>query len=151
MSLLSNKALDINVNEADFCLILGYLAAPNRVGLIEAQIPEEKGFIFEREYPNSPYFPITQGSTTGGNLMKQGCQLRIYFNNIDNCPDVLIPFLGVGTHSYIKRINKGKFVEKITKNYGFSFGEHQDASEIRNAVLRIHPNFISYFDRGYKL
>ena len=134
-----------------FCLILGYLAAPNRVGLIEAQIPEEKGFIFEREYPNSPYFPITQGSTTGGNLMKQGCQLRIYFNNIDNCPDVLIPFLGVGTHSYIKRINKGKFVEKITKNYGFSFGEHQDASEIRNAVLRIHPNFISYFDRGYKL
>ena len=151
MSLLSNKALDINVNEADFCLILGYLAAPNRVGLIEAQIPEEKGFIFEREYPISPYFPITQGSTTGGNLMKQGCQLRIYFNNIDNCPDVLIPFLGVGTHSYIKRINKGKFVEKITKNYGFSFGEHQDASEIRNAVLRIHPNFISYFDGGYKL
>ena len=74
--------------------------------------------------------------------MKQGCQLRIYFNNIDNCPDVLIPFLGVGTHSYIKRINKGKFVEKITKNYGFSFGEHQDASEIRNAVLS--PNFHKY-------
>ncbi len=151
MSLLSNRALDINVNESDFCLILGYLATPNRVGLIEAQIPEEKGFIFEREYPNAPYFPITQGSTTGGNLMKQGCQLRIYLNNIDNCPDVLIPFLGVGTGSYVKRINKGKFVERITKNYGFSFGDHQDANEIRNAVSRIHPNYISQFDIGFNL
>lgn len=151
MSLLSNRALDISVPEKDLCLILGYLATPDRIGLIEAQIPEEKGFIFEREFPNAPYFPITQGETTGGNVMKQGCQLRIYFNNIRNCPQVLIPFLGVGTGSYVKRINKGKFVEKVVRDYGFSFGEYQDVAAIRDAIRKHHPHLMDEFEKGYNL
>ena len=52
MALLGRNALDINVSEEDFCLILGYLCSPNRVGLIEAQIPEEKGFKFEADNAN---------------------------------------------------------------------------------------------------
>lgn len=39
MALLGHSALDINVSEEDFCLILGYLCSPNRIWLIEAQIP----------------------------------------------------------------------------------------------------------------
>lgn len=151
MALLSNRALDINVCEKDLCLILGYLAAPKRLGLIEAQIPEEKGFVFERVFPNAPYFPITQGKTKSGDLMKQGCQLRIYLNNIDNCPDVLIPFLGVGKGSYIKRINKGKFVERIVLDFGFSFGEFQNAKEIRRSVERKYPQYMDQFEKGYNL
>lgn len=151
MPLLSNRALDISVPQKDLCLILGYLATPGRIGLIEAQIPEEKGFIFEREFPSAPYFPITQGETTGGNVMKQGCQLRIYFNNIRNCPQVLIPFLGVGTGSYVKRINKGKFVEKVVRDYGFSFGEYQDVAAIRDAVRKHHPHLMDEFEKGYNL
>lgn len=151
MPLLSSRALDIDVNIADFCLILGYLCAPGRVGLIEAQIPQEKAFAFEREFPNEEYYPITQGKTLGGHTMKRSHQLRIYFNNINNCPAALSPFLGKGNASYVKRINKGKFVEKIVKNYGFQFGEYQDVSAIRAIVARLHPANIADFDRGYNL
>ena len=151
MTLLGPRALDINVSTADFCLILGYLCSPGRIGLIEAQIPEEKAFMFEREFPGQEFYPITQGETSGGNAMKQGHQLRIYFNNIDNCPAVLLPFLGEGNSNYIKRINKGKFVEKIVKNYGFCFGYHQDATIIRMAVAKLHPDNLVDFDTGYNL
>lgn len=151
MPLLGNRASDINVSIADFCLILGYLSTPGRVGLIEAQIPEEKAFIFEREFPEEPYYPITQGETTGGYAMKQGCQLRIYFNNVRNCPAVLAPHLKAGTGKYIRRINRGKFIEKIVKNYGFRFGEYQNVADIRGEVLRHHPANIADFDRGYNL
>lgn len=151
MTLLSDKALDISVPDQVFCLILGYLASPGRIGLIEAQIPEEKAFIFEREFPNAPYFPITQGQTTGGNLMKQGCQLRIYLNNVENCPNELRPFLGVGTGSFVNRINKSKFIERIVRYYGFSFGEYQDVSAIRAAVMRSFPSFMDEFNTGYEL
>ena len=139
MALLGHNALDVNVSEEDFCLILGYLCSPNRIGLIEAQIPEEKSFKFEAEFPNEPYFPITQGETSGGKVMN------------DNCPSVLLPFLGVGTGSYVKRINKGKFVEKIVKNYGFSFGNYQDVNAITAEVQRRHPNNIDKFYEGYNL
>ncbi len=151
MPLLGSRALDIAVSTADFCLILGYMCTPGRVGLIEAQIPEEKGFIFEREFPGEPYFPITQGETTGGNVMKQGCQLRIYFSNITNCPDVLKPHLREGVGAYVRRINRGRFIEKIVKTYGFSFGKHQNVTAIRTIVAKLHPANVADFDRGYSL
>lgn len=151
MSLLGPRASDIIVTTSEFCLILGYLSTPGRIGLIEAQIPEEKAFMFEREFPGEPYYPITQGETISGYTMKQGCQLRIYFNNINNCPAILFPHLKVGTGKYVKRINRGKFVEKIVKNYGFCFGEYQNVAEIRASVLRHHPANIADFDRGFNL
>ena len=151
MPLLGTRAHDIEVNTADFCLILGYLCSPGRIGIIEAQIPEEKAFMFEREFPNEEYYPITQGETTGGYSMKRSHQLRIYFNNINNCPAVLRPFLGEGNTSYVKRINKGMFVEKIVRDYCFHFGEYQDVTAIRAAVSRLHPANVADFDRGYNL
>ena len=151
MSLLGDRASDIDVTIGDFCLILGYLSTPGRVGLIEAQIPEEKAFMFEREFPGEPYYPITQGETTGGNTMKQGCQLRIYLNNVRNCPTVLAPHLKVGVGRYVRRINRGKFIETIVKNYGFRFGEYQNVADIRAEVLRHHSANIADFDRGYNL
>jgi hypothetical protein len=108
-------------------------------------------FLFEREFPNEPFYPITQGYTSGGNLMKQGCQLRIYFNNIKNCPELLKPHLGVGTGNYVKRINKGKFVERIVKEYGFSFGETQSIQTIKTAVKATHPLKYFKFEEGFDL
>lgn len=151
MSILGPRAKDINVPIADFCLILGYLCSPNRGCLIEAQIPEEKAFIFEREFPGEPYYSITQGETTGGNIMKQGCQLRIYLLNIENCPIALQPHLTSGTGRFIRRINRGLFIEKIVKHYCFSFGDHQDVTAIRNAVSNLHPANLIDFERGYNL
>jgi hypothetical protein len=151
MSILAQNAKDIFLSDSDLCLVLGYLATPNRIGYVEAQIPEDKVHVFLREFPDSPYYPIKQGSTSGGRMMKQGCQLRIYFNNINNCPAVLSPFLGVGTGSFVKRINKGKFVERIVKNYGFSFGQAQSPIAIRNAVYSAFPYNKNNFDTGFNL
>ena len=151
MGILGDRALDINVSEKDLCLILGYLATPGRVGFIEAQIPEEKVGLFNKAYPNQEYYPITQGETSNGNVMKQGMQFRIYFNNINNCPPILRSFLGEGNGTYVKRINKGKFIEKIIEKYGFCFGHVQDEKVIRKQVLRYHPQYIDFFDEGYNL
>lgn len=151
MSILSKNAQDISLLNSELCLVLGYLASPGRIGLIEAQIPEDKAHVFLRDFPNAPYYPIKQGETTGGYIMKQGCQLRIYINNIDNCPSVLLPYLGVGTGKSVKRINKGKFVERIVKEYGFSFGFDQSILNIRNAVETAFPNNINEFEQGYNL
>jgi len=151
MSILTRNAKDITLSDSDLCLVLGYLASQSRVGCIEAQIPEDKVHIFLRDFPNAPYYPIKQGETSGGYIMKQGCQFRIYFNNIDNCPSVLLPYLGVGTGKYIKRINKGRFVERIVKNYGFVFGHDQSILAIRNAVVVAFPNNGLDFERGYNL
>lgn len=151
MGILGTKALDINVSEEDFCMILGYLATPGRVGFIEAQIPEDRVQEFENYYPGQEYYPITQGETSGGNIMKQGCQFRIYFNNIENCPKVLLPYIGEGNSSYCKRINKGRFIEKIIEYYGFKFGYYQNDTEIRRLVGTRHPYYIDNFDDGYNL
>lgn len=151
MGILGSRALDIDVCDEDLCTILGYLLSPGRVGLIEAQIPEDRIGEFRREYPGQVYYPITQGYTSGGNTMKQGCQFRIYFNNISNCPPVLKGFLGQGTGNYVKRINKGKFIEKIIENYGFRFGEIQDVNMIRNNVINKFPKHIAAFEAGYNL
>jgi hypothetical protein len=151
MSILAKNAQDIDLPDSNLCLILGYLASPNRISYIEAQIPEDKAHVFLRDFPNAPYYPIKQGQTTGGHVMKQGCQLRIYFNNIDNCPSALLPFLGVGTGKSVKRINKGRFVERIVKQYGFAFGSDQSIPTIRSAVAAAFPNNTADFERGYNL
>lgn len=151
MGILGGRALDIDVSERDLCLILGYLATPGRVGFIEAQIPEEKVSLFKKAYPNQECYPITQGKTSSGNIMKQGMQFRIYFNDIQNCPPVLLPFIGEGNDTYVKRINKGKFIEKIIENYGFRFGHSQDGKLIREQALKYHPQYIDFFDEGYSL
>lgn len=83
--------------------------------------------------------------------MKQGCQLRIYFSNVRNCPAVLEPNLKVGVGPYVKRINRGKFIEKIIKRYGFCFGKHQNVAAIRAMVAQLHPANVMDFDRGYNL
>lgn len=149
MGILGNRALDIDVSEKEFCLILGYLATPGRVGFIEAQIPEDKVEEFTNNYSEKGYYPITQGETSGGNQMKQGCQFRIYFNNVNNCPCILKPYLGKGNGTYCKRINKGKFIEKIIENFGFRFGHNQDVDLIREKVSRIYPQYMEDFDKGF--
>lgn len=151
MGIMGNRALDIDVCPEQFCLILGYLASPGRIGFIEAQIPEDKESQFENYYPNQEYYPITQGRTSGGNAMKQGSQFRIYLNNIHNCPSALLPFIGEGNAAYCKRINKGRFIEKIVENYGFQFRHIQDVECIRHKVQERYPQYINYFDQGYNL
>ncbi|MDR1397542.1 MAG: hypothetical protein LBJ14_07405 [Desulfarculales bacterium] len=151
MSILAKNAKDIILSDADLCLVLGYMATPNRVGYIEAQIPADKVHVFLREFPNAPYYPITQGETSGGNVMKQGCQLRIYLNNIYNCPPILTPLLGIGTGKFVKRINKGRFVERVVKDYGFAFGQDQSEDAIRSAVNSAFPRNVRDFEVGYKL
>jgi len=41
--------------------------------------------------------------------------------------------------------------EKIVEHYGFQFGHHQDAMQIRRRVHVRHPEYIDSFDYGYNL
>jgi len=46
MSILVKNMKDIILNDADLHLVLGYMATPNYVGYIEAQIPEDRVHVF---------------------------------------------------------------------------------------------------------
>ena len=48
---LTSRALDISASEEELCFILGYLATPNRIKYIEAQVPYGKETKFENAYP----------------------------------------------------------------------------------------------------
>lgn len=150
MGILGARALDINMTDEQLCEVLGYLATPGRIGYIEAQIPEDRAWEFESEYPGQAYYPIVQGYTTGGNIMKQGCQFRIYFNNIENYPPVLGDKFGQGTGAYVARINKGAFIEKIILKYGFQFGHIQNPDLIHQKVIYYFPQYDEAFRRGYE-
>ena len=149
MGILGARASDIDMTDEELCEVLGYLATPGRIGYIEAQIPEDRAWEFENEYPGQAYYPIVQGYTTGGNMMKQGCQFRIYFNNIYNYPQVLEGNFGQGTGAYVARINKGAFIEKIILRYGFQFGHLQNPNLIRQKVIYSFPQYEQAFNRGY--
>lgn len=56
MTILGPRSTDIVVSERELCLILGYLASPGRIGLIEAQISEDRSTEFERAYPGVNYY-----------------------------------------------------------------------------------------------
>lgn len=52
---LTSRALDISASEEELCFILGYLATPNRIKYIEAQVPYGKETKFENAYPGQNY------------------------------------------------------------------------------------------------
>ena len=146
MSILTSRATDISLSDAQLCEAMGYLATPGRMR-IEAQVPYGKEKIFEKEYPEQGYYHMKCSSD------KQSFQLRIMMNSTSNCPDFLRKEItaGGGTNSP-GCISRGLFVEKIVGEYGFRFtDEQQPIGIIRNNVQRHFPQLIDYFDKGFNI
>lgn len=148
MSLFSGHAKGIDFNsEGDFFEAVGYLAKPGVLSQFEAQVPEEKIAEFVAKLPGQDYYPIsTENLTSGGNIMKTGVQLRLYFGDMVNMP------ISLSAHVVNQnRINRGLFAEELLSEFGFTVGFEQDAARISRIVQMNYPNYITDFERGYKL
>ncbi len=143
---LTNRALDIATSEAELCFILGYLATPNRIKYIEAQVPYGKESMFENAYPGQNYDEMKITSD------KQSFQFRIILNYNGNCPSALAAALTSGGGAFYNNcISRGRFIEKIINEYGFEFFNAPNEAVIRNLVARRHPGYIQEFDDGYNV
>lgn len=144
MGILTNRASDIYLNDAELCEAMGYLATPGRMR-IEAQVPYGKEMTFEREYPNQAYDSMLSTSD------KQSFQLRIMMKNTTNCPSFLRNEITAGGGNNTPGcISRGLFVERIVGEYGFEFTvDNQNVNAIRANVQRRLPGYLSYFDQGY--
>lgn len=147
MGLFSGHAKNIEYNSLEeFFEAVGYLATPNRIDSIEAQVPKHKENLFKKELPGQNFYPITEGETTSGDRMKYSIQLRIYLKSTRNAPEVIRNSIVKGN-----RINRGLFIELLLKEFGFSVGQNQNSKSIRQKVASKFPNYINDFDRGYHL
>ena len=97
MAILTNRATDIYLNNAQLCEAMGYLATPGRMR-IEAQVPNGKERIFENEYPGQMYDRMLPTSD------KQSFQLRIMMKNTANCPDYLRSEITAGGGNHLRRL-----------------------------------------------
>lgn len=142
---LTNRAMDIDCSEQELCYMLGYLATPNRIKCIEAQVPYGKENVFEHSYPGQHYEHMKSTSD------KQSFQFRIILNYNGNCPDAIWDALTDGAGGIDNCISRGRFVERIINEYGFEFFNAPNARYIRNIVAANHPMFIDDFDDGYDI
>ena len=146
MGVLTSRATDISLSNAQLAEALGYLATPGRMR-IEAQVPYGKERIFEREYPGQEYYSMLPSSD------KQSFQLRIMMNTIANCPGFLLKEITAGGgYDSPGCISRGLFVERIVEDYGFQFTvDYQDVDSIRECVRNHLPRNINDFERGFRL
>lgn len=143
---LTSRAMDINTTDEELCYILGYLATPNRIKYIEAQVPYGKEQAFCLAYPGQHYDEMKITSD------KQSYQFRIILNYNGNCPELLKQALTTGGGAFKNNcISRGRFVEKIINEYGFRFFDIPDANLIRDNVKIKHLKYIDAFDEGYNI
>lgn len=142
---LTDRAKDIFCSEQELCYILGYLATPNRIKYIEAQVPYGKEEIFESAYPGQYYEHMRETSD------KQSFQFRIILNYNGNCPEVILNVLSDGAGGYNNCISRGKFIERIVNEYGFEFFQSVNVYVVRDIVMRKHPEWVKEFEYGYGL
>lgn len=143
---LTGRAMDIVTSEKELCYVLGYLARPDRIKYIEAQVPYGKEPVFMNAYPGADFDRMQITSD------KQSFQFRIILNYNGDCPQVLEDALTSGGGPFYKNcISRGRFVERIINEYGFEFFNTPNPSIIRDIVQRRHPNYLFAFDEGYNI
>lgn len=142
-SFLDGRAEDIYFKTVnDLCYSIGYILRHAR--RIDAEIPEKQISEILRVIPN---YPITMGSTSGGNAMKWGKQYRIYFNSIRNMPVELKRRL---QNDDKMRITGSRFIEACFY-IGFVPGSNQDRDLIVEVMNKIFDDEeIKSFKDGYK-
>lgn len=113
----SSRAVDIIFDSSErIFLSLGFLV--NHCKRFEMEIPENETQSFRS-------YPITDGITTGGYVMKQAPQYRIYFDTDYNMPDELFDRLQNDRRSSVIRMTGSLFCEACN-HLGFVAGSYQD-------------------------
>lgn len=121
-SIFGHRAEDIEFDNPErifYCL--GFIV--NHCRRFEFEIPEER----TQTYGS---YPIANGLTSGGYVMKQTNQYRIYFNELNNMPPELCSRLQNDNN---KRITGSRFIEACYY-LGFVAGSYQDS---RNILMNI--------------
>lgn len=123
-SSLTNRAEDIFFDDSnELCESLGFIV--NHIVRFDFEIPDNY---------NPPIgYPITNGTTSGGNPMKFGRQYRIYFDTIKNMPPKLLARLQNDNQNRIT----GSFFVEACYYLGFRVGSHQNLTSIINNVNTI--------------
>ena len=143
-----DRAQTIEVcSENEMFEMIGYMAKPNRISSIEAEIPcDGREKTFERMFPNQTYRPIAISETPSGMPSKLNPQYRINFADTENCVPLLKDNMRKGHGNHGGRINKSEFVFDLVENYGFRFGKEQNVSDIRAIAER--RGYLEDFERG---
>ena len=126
----------------DLCYSIGYIL--RHVRRIDAEIPEER---ISENLGVIPNYPIATNYTSGGNVMKQSIQYRIYFNSIKNMPFEL---KGRLQNDDKMRLTGSKFIEACFY-IGFVPGSNQNINLIFKVMNKIFDDEeIKFFEYGYK-
>ncbi len=127
-SIFGNVAEDICFKDTiDLCYALGYILRNNKK--FDAEIPVDSSIVQQIR----PNYPIQNGYTSGGNLMKRAPQLRIYFHSTVNMPSSLKERLQQDDKM---RITGSLFVEACL-HLDFIHGKIQDEGLIKEVIASI--------------
>lgn len=143
-SIFGNVAEDICFKDTvDLCYALGYILRNNKK--FDAEIPVDSSIVQQIR----PNYPIQNGYTSGGNLMKRAPQLRIYFHSTVNMPLSLKARL---QNDDKMRITGSLFVEACL-HLGFIHGKFQDEELIKEVIAEIfvNDNEREAFFNGYSM
>lgn len=142
------KSLDFQNNEELF-EVIGYLAKPNVIQGIWAEIPASVYNEFQKVFPEETLMRITEGKTEKGMSNKFGVQCRLNLGYINNCPSILIPRLTKGFGAkIINRLNCTLFALQLVKFFGFHFGnEKPNVLEIQK--IANDYGYLNEFNKGY--
>lgn len=152
MSILGKRAETIRFSSlAEFFTVVGYLANPQHVKKLTAEVPTNRVLRFSREFPGQRYETIQQGFTCSGNRKKYNVQYRAYLYCKSGSPYTLLNNMGEGLGDCEGRINKARFIERLVNYYGFTFGDTPNPVAIRNIIAQRHPVHLREFDYGYTL
>lgn len=142
-SIFGCKAEDVYFESIeDLCFALGYIV--KHVERVDAEIPDN----FSTTSKMGRHYSITNGVTSGGYVMKEAPQFRIYFKTISQMPDELRERL---QNDDKMRITGSRFVEACMK-IGFVPGADQNKKEIQSKILEIfhEENEKEAFRAGYE-
>ena len=139
-STLTSRAQDIIFNDSrELCESLGFIV--NHITRFDFEIPAN--------YNPSIGYPITNGTTSGGNPMKYGREYRIYFDTKTNMPLKLAQRLQNDSQIRIT----GSFFVEACSYLGFTPGSYQNTQQITNKILSIFtsPTEQMAFNHGLTL
>ena len=130
-------AEDISCSTAELFEAIGYIV--KNAHYIEAEVSQDRVELFEEMFHTNVCY-IHNDAENNRN------QFRIDFDRTDNIPKCLEENLLDVANG---RIARSLFVERLVREYGFTFGATQNYAKIREIAIR--HGYLAEFEHGYHL